>query len=317
MAENTDSTDERDLAPDAPEGEAAQAGTPAGEEQAAREPLFLGGDESDEEPDAAAASGAHPGPAMVPAENPAPATAPADQTGPAQQAAPEGEEAAEASSVAAASAATDESVRAERDRLAAERAARREARRAALAPAPVPDPALAAAATAEPATAAAQTAPPERITVTRRTTDRFAGSLALFLLRLVVALIFGLRGVDTLLDLPGTVELLQGTILPEPAILAVVLGAAEVAIAIALVFGLLTRVAGLGVALVAGGALAFVLWGPWSPFIPSQDGFIGELELLLVAVGLVFLLVGAGGWSVDRGIRAGRSSDKRARAEKA
>ena len=65
---------------------------------------------------------------------------------------------------------------------------------------------------------------------------------------------------------------------------------------------------------IAGGALAFVQWGAWSPFVPGQPGFLGELELLLAAVGLTLMLVGAGGWSLDRSFRAGRQRDK---AEKA
>lgn len=208
---------------------------------------------------------------------------------------------------------------AERERLVAERAARREARLAALAPASQPEPqfhaapvtaATAGAPAAAGATAAsAVPARTETVTVIQRSNDRFAGSLGLFLLRLVVAAIVGIRGLYHLLNLPATTELIQGTVLPYPSILAVVLGAAEVAIAIALVFGLLTRVAGLGLMLVAGGTLGFVLWGPWSPFTAGQAGFTGELELLLVAVGALFLLVGGGGWSVDHGFRARRAGD--------
>ena len=209
---------------------------------------------------------------------------------------------------------------AERERLVAERAARREARLAALAPAPEPEPqfhAAPAADTAAAPVAAGATAVSElpvrteTLTVIQRSNDKFAGSLGLFLLRLVVAAIVGIRGLYHLLNLPATTELIQNTVIPAPSIMAIVLGAAEVAIAIALVFGLLTRVAGLGLMLVAGGALGFVLWGPWSPFTAGQAGFTGELELLLVAVGLLFLLVGGGGWSVDHGFRA-RRADARA-----
>lgn len=183
-------------------------------------------------------------------------------------------------------------VDAERERLVAERAARREARLAALAPAPEPEPQHVAA-TPQYATpvaagtgATAASAVPvrtETVTVTQRSTDRFAGSLGLFLLRLVTAVIIGIHGMQHLLNLPAATQMIQETVLPAPSILAVVLGAAEVAIAIALVFGLLTRLAGLGLALVAGGALAFVRWGSWSPFKPGESGFSGELELLLVA----------------------------------
>ncbi len=147
----------------------------------------------------------------------------------------------------------------------------------------------------------------ETVTVVQRTTDKFAGSLGLFLLRVVVAGIIGYRGVQKLLDLPGTTALVSTTILPMPEILAIVVGAAEVLVAIALLFGALTRVAGLGLALIAGSALGFVLWGPWTIFTPGQPGFLGELELLLAAVGVMFLFVGAGGWSVDHGIAARRA----------
>ncbi|MDN5985654.1 MAG: hypothetical protein L0H88_08035 [Propionibacterium sp.] len=35
-------------------------------------------------------------------------------------------------------------------------------------------------------------------------------------------------------------------------------------------------------------------------------GFSGDIELLLAGIGLVFLLVGAGGWSLEGGIRRSR-----------
>ncbi len=182
---------------------------------------------------------------------------------------------------------------AEQQKLDAERAARREAREQALAQ---PDVRTVAA--------------PEPIVVTRRTTDRFLGSFALFVLRLVVAAILAVRGLGIVTDLTSAEALFATTILPEPRIAAIVTGSAALAIAVALVFGLLTRVAGLGVMLIAGGALAFVLWGNWSPFVAGRAGFIGELELLLAAVGLVFLCVGAGGFSLDRSFRKSREKDR-------
>ncbi len=213
-------------------------------------------------------------------------------------------------------ASTDPAVAAEHDRLVAERAARRQQRVAALAPKPEPiveptpvAPVAGAAKGTAPRVVAAAPAPAAPVTVVQRTNDKFFGSLGLFLLRLIVAAIMGVHGANKLMNLPAAVEMLQSTILPSPNILAIVIGSAEVAIAIALVFGLLTRVAGLGVALVAGGALAFVQWGNWSPFKPGEAGFTGELELLLVGVGLLFLLVGGGGWSVDRGFRSRKTAD--------
>ena len=181
----------------------------------------------------------------------------------------------------------------EERKLAAERAARREAREAALA---APD--------------VRSVAKPEPIVVTRRTTDRFLGGLALFLLRLVVAAIMAVRGLEIVTNLPAAEAQFAATIIPEPAIMAMVTGIAALAIAVALVFGLLTRVAGLGVTLVTGGALAFVLWGNWSVFIPGRSGFIGEFELLLAVVGLVLLCVGGGGFSLDRSFRKSREKDR-------
>ncbi|MDN5571627.1 MAG: DoxX family protein [Propionibacteriaceae bacterium] len=216
--------------------------------------------------------------------------------------------------------ASSEAVRAERERLQNERAARRDARLAALAPAPQPDPAAAGTAPRGATAAAPGSLSPipsepvvtERI-VTRRSTDRFGPSLGLFLLRLVTAAIMGVHGIQKLLNLPGTTAMLEQTMIPYPSIMAIVIGAAEVAIAIALVFGLMTRIAGLGVALIAGGALAFVRWGNWNPFVTGQSGFTGELELLLAAVGVLLLFTGGGGWAVDRGFRTRRAAERELR----
>ncbi|MCW3156490.1 DoxX family protein [Micropruina sonneratiae] len=182
---------------------------------------------------------------------------------------------------------------AEQRKLAAERAARREAREAALA---APD---------------AGVAPvPEPVVLTKRTTDGFLGSVSLFLLRLVVAAIMAVRGLEIVTNLPAAEAKFATTIIPEPKIMALVTGVAALAIAVALVFGLLTRLAGLGVTLITAGALVFVLWGNWSPFVTGQSGFIGELELLLAGVGLVFLCIGAGGFSLDRSFRKSREKDR-------
>lgn len=185
----------------------------------------------------------------------------------------------------------------EEQKLAAERAARRDARVAALA-APAPMPVVA----------------PAPVVVHKRTNDKFWGSLGLFLLRLVLAGIFAVRGLNILTDIPAAQAQFATTIIPEPGIMAIVTGVACELIALALLLGLLTRVAGLGIALIAGGALAFVYWGTWSVFVPGRPGFLGEYELLLATVGLLLLLIGGGGWSLDRAFRAGRERDKRERA---
>ncbi len=185
----------------------------------------------------------------------------------------------------------------EEQKLAAERAARRDARAAALA-APAPQPQVA----------------PEPVVVHKRTNDKFLGSLGLFLLRLVLAGIFAIRGLNLLTDIPAAQAMFAKTIIPEPGIMAIVTGAAALLIALSLVLGLLTRLAGLGIALIAGGALAFVYWGNWSPFVAGRPGFLGEFELLLAVVGVLLICIGGGGWSLDRSFRSGRERDKADRA---
>lgn len=193
-------------------------------------------------------------------------------------------------------------LRQEQERLAAERQARRDARMAALNPQPAP--------VAEQLAVQAAAPAPVVVAPAKRTTDKFLPSLGLFVLRLALAAIMGVHGLDKLLNTQRASEVFASTVLPQPQMLTLAVGIIEVGIAIALVFGLLTRVAGLGVALIAGGALAFVMWGPWSPFVSGRPGFIGELELLLVSAGVLLLCTGAGGWAVDRGFRARRAADR-------
>ena len=189
----------------------------------------------------------------------------------------------------------------EERKLAAERAARRDARAAALA-APAPAPVVAA----------------EPVIIHKRTNDKFWGSLGLFLLRVVLAGIFAIRGLDILTDIPAAQAQFATTILADyesvPQVMAIVTGVASLLIALSLLLGLLTRVAGLGIALIAGGAVALVYWGQWSPFVAGRPGFLGEYELLLATVGVLLLFIGGGGWSLDRSFRAGRERDKAERA---
>ncbi|GAB3712644.1 DoxX family protein [Mariniluteicoccus flavus] len=152
---------------------------------------------------------------------------------------------------------------------------------------------------------------PEPVVVPKpkRTTDKFFGSLGLFLLRLVTATIMGLHGLWKIMNLPKVEQMLTNTVIPEPRTMAYVLAIAEIAVALGLLFGMFTRIAGLGLALIGIGALVFVKWVK-NPFTGYQLG--GELELLLGTVGLVFLMLGAGGWSVDAAFRRRRAANKKA-----
>lgn len=149
--------------------------------------------------------------------------------------------------------------------------------------------------------------------VPKPTTDRFPASLGLFLLRLVTGAIMAIHGVQKLTDIAGTEAFMTSLNLPSPHWMAWGVGVAEVLAGVALVFGLLTRLAGLGVAAVAIGALALVKWGKHNPFVSGQPGFTGEFELLLAAVGLALMLLGAGRWSIDGSFRAARRRAKAAR----
>ena len=144
----------------------------------------------------------------------------------------------------------------------------------------------------------------------KRTTDRFLGSLGLFVLRLVTAAVMGVRGYQHLIDIPGFTDFLTRAELPYPTYLAWGIGIAEVLAAVSLLFGLLTRAAGLGIAVLMVGALARVMWGAVNPFQSGVPGFIGETELVLAGVGFLFFCLGAGRWSIDGSIRAGRQKSR-------
>lgn len=149
-----------------------------------------------------------------------------------------------------------------------------------------------------------QAAEPVPDAIPVRTTDRWAGSLGLFLLRLVLAAIMGVHGFQTITDIAGTTDFLTQVGLPYPGYVAWGLGVAGLLAAVALVFGLATRVAAVGIAAVAIGALALVKWGNFNPF--GESGFSGELELLIAAAAILLVLVGPGGWSIDANWRRNR-----------
>jgi uncharacterized membrane protein YphA (DoxX/SURF4 family) len=194
-------------------------------------------------------------------------------------------------------------ISAEEARLQAERAARKEARQQALTQ-PLPQ--------AVPAVEAAKPVKPPK-----RYTDKFFPAVGLFLLRLVVAGILAIRGVQWLADVNRSQQMLVNTIIPLPwqGLVVIVVGVVLLLSAFLLVLGLGTRIAGVLIAGVCGCTLAFVEWGAFSIFQESAwPGFLGELSLLVTAVGVVFLFVGGGGWSLDHGFRARRAKAKAERA---
>lgn len=147
-----------------------------------------------------------------------------------------------------------------------------------------------------------------------RTTDRFFPSLGLLLLRLTMAVVFGVHGVQKLLAMEQTSQFFAslsffGTPLPYPSILALATGVAEVMIAVSLAFGFLVRFASVGVLLISIGALLMVRMTTLpNPLEAGATGISGELELVLAGVGALLLCVGGGAWALDRLFRRGRYS---------
>ncbi|HML49899.1 MAG TPA: DoxX family membrane protein, partial [Propionicimonas sp.] len=199
----------------------------------------------------------------------------------------------------------------EERKLAAERAARRDARSAALTAAGAAETMVDGTPTAAPAPAAAAPAP---VKAMKQKTDRFWGSLGLFLVRLALAVIFGVRGTQMLLDPTATQKLFGSTALPSPDLMGVITAAACLLIAVSMVMGLATRYSAAGATLIAVGSLAFYYWGSFSVFVEGQFGFLGESSLLIAAVGLLLVFIGGGGWSLDRSLRSAREADKVSRA---
>lgn len=149
--------------------------------------------------------------------------------------------------------------------------------------------------------------------IKKHTNDRFPGSLGLFLLRIVTAGIMGVHGYQKLTDLAATTDFFTKVGIPSPHYAALGAGVAEMLAAVALLFGCLTRVAGLGVAAIAILALITVKWGSKNPFQSGVAGFTGEFELLLAAVGITFFFLGGGRWGLDGQWRANR---RRAKAQR-
>lgn len=146
------------------------------------------------------------------------------------------------------------------------------------------------------------------------TTDRFPVAFALFVLRLVLAGILGIRGAQMLTDMGTTIATFSATALPFPDIFAWVTAAGSVLIAVSLVLGLLTRLGGLGALLIGAGALAFVFWWRF-PFETGMAGFAGELELLVAVTGFLLMMSGGGSWGIDGVLRKRRLQRRRDRAE--
>lgn len=144
----------------------------------------------------------------------------------------------------------------------------------------------------------------------KRTTDKWLASLGLLLFRATLAGILGIRGYQMLTDIPGTRDLLAKLDMPYLEYFPWALGIAHMLAAACLLFGFAVRTVGLCVAALAICVLALVKWGVVPVFQSGMPGFIGELEVLLAASGILLLCLGGGGWGIDAGIRRNRQREK-------
>ena len=144
----------------------------------------------------------------------------------------------------------------------------------------------------------------------RRTTDGPLGSLGLFFLRLITAAILTVLAYQGLTNVDGATEALSRTHLPEPRMVAWIGGFLLAAMALLLVIGLLQRVVGVVLLVMAICSLAFIRWGAFSPFQSGVDGFLGDRDLLLGAVALLLICLGGGGWGIDAAFRHSREAAK-------
>ncbi|MGV8845070.1 hypothetical protein [Tessaracoccus sp.] len=146
----------------------------------------------------------------------------------------------------------------------------------------------------------------------RVTTDRFFPSLGLFVLRLVVAGVLGLTSFQILgSGVDSTADFLAGVpLIPEPRLVAWILGFTLGVMALLLVIGLLQRVVGFVLLAVAVCSLVFIRWGNFAIFTKNVEGFIGDKDLLLAAIGLLLLTLGGGAWGIDGAFRRARAASK-------
>lgn len=147
----------------------------------------------------------------------------------------------------------------------------------------------------------------------RVSTDGFLGSFSLFVLRLVTAGILGIIGYQILSGIDEAANLLGSTLIPDPRLVTWILGFLLLTLALLLILGLLQRVVGFLLLVVAVMSLAFLRWGPFNPFQAGIEGFRGDRDLLLAAVGLVLLGLGGGLWGLDGAFRRARAKARAAR----
>jgi len=147
--------------------------------------------------------------------------------------------------------------------------------------------------------------PPERAY-----NDKFLGSAGLFLLRLVLVAVLGVRGIQILADIDGTTSWLTDHFVPYATIVVWALGIGLIVIAAMLLLGFGVRLAGILTAAVAIAVIVWVRWGYTNIFVQGEPGFIGDLDLLVAGAGAALAFLGSGGWAIDAAMRFDRAKRK-------
>lgn len=139
------------------------------------------------------------------------------------------------------------------------------------------------------------------------------GSFGALVLRLVLTFVLGVAAWQILGDIDATANYLGQTVLPYPREIAWGLGFTLAALAVMFLLGFGVRVAGFLLAAIAGCALAFLRWGPFPIFVEGLDGFRGDKELVLAAVGVLLFSIGGGKVGIDGAISTARWNAKLAK----
>jgi len=138
-------------------------------------------------------------------------------------------------------------------------------------------------------------------------------SFALFVFRLVIATVLSIRATEEIWHLTQTKATWATSILPSPDVWAVGQIIVEYLIALMLLLGLASRVAGLLLIVLYVIVLSFITWGAVNPFVSGLLGFRGEYEVMMVVIGLVFAGIGGGSAAVDGAVHRARLDRKNAK----
>ena len=139
------------------------------------------------------------------------------------------------------------------------------------------------------------------------------GSFGLLVLRLVTAFVLGVAAYQILGNVSATADYLGQTALPYPREIAWGLGFTLAVMAVLLVLGLGVRIVGLLLAAIAGASLAFLRWGQFSIFSANMEGFHGDKDLILAAIGILLFAIGGGKVGIDGAISKARWNSKLAK----